>query len=180
MNILVLNAGSSSLKYRLFQMANSPSLTEPEEVLAGGKIECIGERHARLSSSHGAPDRSHSENVSEMSTAEAVVEVLRQLSLPIGDGHERPTIDAVGHRIVHGGPRFHEPVLLDDAVIQEIRTLTALAPLHNSAGLEGIESIRTALPHARNVAVFDTAFHHNLPEVAAHYFPAGPPPFPKP
>lgn len=169
MNILVLNAGSSSLKFRLFQMANSPSLSEPEEVLAGGRIECIGEPHARLTISHGAPDMSHSEKVSVTSAAEAVVEILRRLSVPTDDGHQLPAIDVVGHRIVHGGARFHEPVLLEDEVIREIRALTELAPLHNSAGLAGIESIRNALPHARNVAVFDTAFHHNLPEVAARY-----------
>lgn len=169
MNILVLNAGSSSLKYRHFQMANSPSHSGPEEILAGGKIECIGEPHARLTISHGAIDISTTEPVSVKSTAEAVAEVLRRLSIPTDHGHQPPGIDVVGHRIVHGGARFHEPVLLDDEVIREIRALTELAPLHNSAGLAGIDSIRRAIPHVRNVAVFDTAFHHNLPEVAARY-----------
>ena len=78
-------------------------------------------------------------------------------------------IDAVGHRIVHGGARFYEPTRIDAAVLNEIHALTALAPLHNPSGLAGIEAVKQALPDVPNVAVFDTAFHHRLPEVAARY-----------
>ena len=146
MNILVLNTGSSSLKFRLFRMDRLHSLAEPEEVLAGGQVERIGK-----------------------SVSGAVQEVLRLLTKPLGDGQTPITIDAVGHRIVHGGARFFEPVRIDDGVLNEIRALTELAPLHNPSGIAGIEAVKHTLPHVPNVAVFDTAFHHNLPAVAARY-----------
>jgi acetate kinase len=121
--ILALNAGSSTLKYRLV----------PGE---GGIVEGVP---------HGA----------------AVEQVLERLS-----GKE---IDAVGHRVVHGGTRFAAPVLVDDAVLKAIQDLTPLAPLHNPAGLAGIEAARRALPGVPQVAVFDTAFHATLPPAAATY-----------
>jgi len=79
------------------------------------------------------------------------------------------SLSAVGHRIVHGGPRFTRPTLIDDAVLQAIRDLVPLAPLHNPAGIEGIEAARAALPDLPQVAVFDTAFHYTLPDPAATY-----------
>jgi acetate kinase len=77
--------------------------------------------------------------------------------------------DAIGHRVVHGGPRFEEPALVDDAVVAEIERLTALAPLHNTPALEGIRRAREALPGVPQVAVFDTAFHRTIPPAAATY-----------
>jgi acetate kinase len=82
---------------------------------------------------------------------------------------DRSNLRAVGHRIVHGGPRFTRPTLVDDAVLQAIRDLVPLAPLHNPAGIAGIEAAREALPDLPQVAVFDTAFHYTLPDPAAMY-----------
>ena len=84
-------------------------------------------------------------------------------------GVDRSVITAVGHRIVHGGPRFTRPTLVDDAVLAAIRDLVPLAPLHNPAGIAGIEAARAALPDRPQVAVFDTAFHYTLPDAAATY-----------
>jgi acetate kinase len=134
-DILVLNAGSSTLKYRLLRDGTA---------LDGGLVERIGEPDGT------APDH-----------ASAVDRVLERL--------QDKEISAVGHRIVHGGARFVAPVLIDDAVLAELRELSALAPLHNPPGTAGIEAARRALPGVPQVAVFDTAFHATLPEAAAAY-----------
>jgi acetate kinase len=85
------------------------------------------------------------------------------------DSVKTAEVTAVGHRIVHGGPRFTAPTLVDDAVLAEIRDLVPLAPLHNPAGIAGIEASRVAFPGRPQVAVFDTAFHHRIPDHAAAY-----------
>jgi acetate kinase len=133
--VLVLNCGSSSVKYRLY---------DDQTVRDKGKIERVGEP--------GGGPADHET---------AVRDVLSGLNL---DG-----LTAVGHRVVHGGRRFAEPVLIDDAVLAAIRDLVPLAPLHNPANLAGIEVARESLPGVPQVAVFDTAFHHTLPEAAATY-----------
>jgi len=134
-DILVLNAGSSTLKYRLLR---------GDTTLAGGLVERIGEP--------GGDTSDH---------ASAVERVLDRLHGKL--------ISAVGHRIVHGGARFVAPVLVDDAVLRELRGLSALAPLHNPPGTAGVEGAGRALPGVPQVAVFDTAFHATLPEAAATY-----------
>jgi acetate kinase len=133
--ILVVNAGSSSLKYRLYQDA---------DVLAGGTVERIGEP--------GGGPADH---------AAALDGVLAGLDLT--------GLAAVGHRVVHGGVRFTEPVLIDDEVVAGITALVPLAPLHNPPNLTGIEVARRLLPGVPQVAVFDTAFHRTLPAEAASY-----------
>jgi acetate kinase len=141
--VLVLNAGSSSLKYQLVR-------PESGEVRAGGVVERIGES--------GSDVADHSAALSEMT------ERLR------GDGVDLDEVPlrAVGHRVVHGGPDFSEPVVIDDAVLERIRQLSALAPLHNPAAVIGIEAARRHydVPH---VAVFDTAFFSSLPAAASTY-----------
>ena len=169
MNILVLNAGSSSLKFRLFRMDSQSPSSNSETVFAGGKIERIGESDAQLTLFHGANGSSQSQRIGAESVSEAVDEIVRLLAKPSSDSQLQIPIDAVGHRIVHGGARFSEPVRIDDAALKEIHELTELAPLHNPSGLAGIATIRNALPGIPNVAVFDTAFHHDLPAVAALY-----------
>lgn len=170
MNILVLNAGSSSLKFRLFRISALRSLAEPEEVLAGGQVERIGKPNAQMTLFQGAPGATPQQrSIGAESVTEAAQEILHSFTQPPATGRPAITIDAVGHRIVHGGSRFFEPVLIDAAVLADIHTLTELAPLHNPSGLAGIEAVRHMLPHVPNVAVFDTAFHHNLPDVAARY-----------
>ena len=169
MNILVLNAGSSSLKFRLFRMEALRSLAESEEVLASGQVERIGKADADLTFQQGAEGAEQVRSIGAESVSEAAQEVLTELLRPARAGQQAVTIDAVGHRIVHGGARFYEPTRIDAAVLKEIHALTELAPLHNPSGLAGIEAAQQALPDVPNVAVFDTAFHHRLPEVAARY-----------
>ncbi|MFI6822031.1 acetate/propionate family kinase [Micromonospora sp. NPDC050187] len=133
--VLVLNCGSSSVKYRLY---------DGDTVRDRGTVERIGEP--------GGGPADHSG---------AVREILAGLDLT--------GLVAVGHRVVHGGQRFTEPVRIDDGVLAAIRDLFPLAPLHNPANLAGIEVTRDLLPDTPQVAVFDTAFHHTLPEAAATY-----------
>src|SRR5699024_5528561 len=87
----------------------------------------------------------------------------------LGVGPQDLDISAVGHRVVHGGSHFSEPVLITDKVVDEIRGLVPLAPLHNPANIDGIENARALLPEVEHVAVFDTAFFHGLPEYASRY-----------
>ncbi|RKN39952.1 acetate/propionate family kinase [Micromonospora endolithica] len=133
--VLVLNCGSSSVKWRLY---------DGDDVMDKGTVERIGEA--------GGGPADH---------ATAVREVIGKVDLT--------GLTAVGHRVVHGGQEFGEPVLVDDAVLAAIRDLAPLAPLHNPANLAGIEVARQALPDVPQVAVFDTAFHTTLPEAAATY-----------
>ncbi|WFE31941.1 acetate kinase [Micromonospora sp. WMMD975] len=133
--ILVLNSGSSSVKYRLY---------DGDQVLDKGTVERIGEP--------GGGPADHEA---------AVRDILDRLDL---DG-----LAGVGHRVVHGGRRFSSPVRIDDAVVTAIEELVPLAPLHNPVNLAGIRVAREALPDTPQVAVFDTAFHHTLPEAAATY-----------
>lgn len=140
--ILVLNSGSSSLKYRLY--ADISPVVGEGTVLAGGVVQRIGEADA------GPPDH-----------AAALRQVLADLDLS--------GLTGVGHRVVHGGVRFAEPTLIDDRVVNEITELIPLAPLHNPPNLTGILVARQLLPDVPQVAVFDTAFHRTLPEAAARY-----------
>ncbi|WP_435588354.1 acetate/propionate family kinase [Micromonospora chalcea] len=133
--ILVLNSGSSSVKYRLY---------DGDDVLDKGTVERIGEPG-------GGPADHES----------AVREIIGRLDLT--------GLAGVGHRVVHGGRKFSEPVRIDDVVVAAIEDLVPLAPLHNPANLAGIRVAREALPDVPQVAVFDTAFHHTLPEAAATY-----------
>ena len=121
-------------------------LSEPENVLTGGQVERIGQLAGGT-----------------QTLSEAAEEVLRHLS------EQDIRIDAVGHRVVHGGERFTEPVRVDATVLEGIRALTELAPLHNPGGVAGIEAVQRTSPNIQNVAVFDTSFHHNMPAVAALY-----------
>lgn len=133
MNVLVINCGSSSVKYQVIDMAS-------KNVLQKGKVERIGE------------SKSHKE---------AIAELLKELS-----EHQ---IEAVGHRVVHGGETFHDATLIDDEVIAAIEKCVPLAPLHNPANLEGIRAAREALPKLKHVAVFDTAFHVRMPRRSKTY-----------
>lgn len=138
--VFVLNAGSSSIKYTVLELAEGGG----HSVLAEGAVERIAVPGS------GVPDH-----------ATALATVLAA----IGD----TPIDAVGHRIVHGGELFTEATLIDDEVEAAIEDLIALAPLHNPAGLAGIRAARAALPEVPQVAVFDTAFHATIPAEAATY-----------
>jgi acetate kinase len=164
MKILVLNSGSSSIKYQLFDM-------HTRTVLASGIIEQIGERQSRLTHQ----TRSAQGNMVEIIKTAAVADHLAGFQL-IGDvlkdsGALRDTgeLSGIGHRIVHGGEAFKAPTLINKAVIDTIRQLSPLAPLHNPANLLGVEVAMQRAPQVPHVAVFDTAFHQSLPEPAYRY-----------
>jgi len=142
--VLVLNSGSSSLKYQLIE-------PDSGESLADGTVEQIGEPSSPVTD-HGAALR-------------VAFEKLRDDGIDLN----ACGLVAVGHRVVHGGPVFYQPTVIDDKVVAELKGLSMLAPLHNPPAMQGIEVARKMLPKVPHVAVFDTAFFHNLPAAAATY-----------
>jgi acetate kinase len=141
MRVLVLNAGSSSLKFDLFETGAAEIAANQDKLLGHGSID-------RVSSMH-----------------DAFARALEQFSPSLNEGRA----DAVGHRVVHGGDTFHDAVLIDESVERRIEELGAVAPLHNPHNLEGIRAARAHFPNTKQVAVFDTAFHHTLPPKAYVY-----------
>ncbi len=162
MNVLVINCGSSSLKYQLINADN-------EEVLAKGLCERIGIDGGMHTYQPAGRDRIKS-NVDMPSHTKAVQLVLDALTDPEnGVIKDLSEIDAVGHRIVHGGEKFSKSVVIDDEVLKEIEACNDLAPLHNPANLIGVNSCRQLMPNVPMVAVFDTAFHQTMPPKAYLY-----------
>ncbi len=161
MKIFVVNCGSSSIKYQLFDMAD-------ESVLAGGLLERVGTGDAVLE--HRAGDSEYEIEVSAPDHRTGVGIILNILADPdrgvLGDVSE---IDGVGHRVVHGGESLTASTLIDDDVLAAISANVPLAPLHNPANLAGIEGAMSAMPDAPHVAVFDTAFLATLPPEAYRY-----------
>jgi acetate kinase len=158
--ILVINSGSSSIKYKCFEM---PART----LLASGLCEKIGEPNGRLT--HRVAER---ESITERAFPDHAVALEEVLALLTGDGGvlERPDeIGGVGHRLVHGGEAFSQSVLVDDAVMASVRENIPLAPLHNPPNLLGLEIGRRLLPGVPQVGVFDTAFHQHMPPAAYLY-----------
>jgi acetate kinase len=157
-HVLVVNAGSSSLKYQLIDASSGATV-------AVGLVSEIGgaSRHR-----HETPGQQHEAGLDCPDHAAAFAAARAALA-----EHGPPVDDddlvAVGHRVVHGGSRFTEPVVVDDDVIAALRTLSPLAPLHNPANLEGIVRAQAAFPGIPHVAVFDTAFHRTLPPAAYTY-----------
>lgn len=141
MRVLVINSGSSSLKYQVRD-------TESNEIAATGLIERIGEGTGGPAN-HG--------------------EAMDQVAAALEAGLAEKPLDAVGHRVVHGGERFSEPVLINNEITRAIERLNPLAPLHNPANVLGIRAITAKWPDMPQVAVFDTAFHRTLPEHAWRY-----------
>jgi acetate kinase len=158
---MVLNSGSSSIKYQLFDMNGG-------EALASGIVERIGETRSRLRHQGGKGDEEIVRSISApdhragFQQIAAVLSESRSLDGPDG-------LHGIGHRVVHGGEVFKEPTLIDDAVLAAIREQIPLAPLHNPANIIGIEVARARMPDVPQVAVFDTAFHQTLPPRAYHY-----------
>ncbi|MGI6152773.1 MAG: acetate/propionate family kinase [Christensenellaceae bacterium] len=155
-NILIINAGSSSLKYQLVDM-------ETENVLAKGLVERIGIDHSTIKHKPSGKENVQIEMpiIDHKEAMEAVVDALTHKTH--GVVKDLSTIVAVGHRVVHGGEEFSDSVLIDDGVINAIKNNIELAPLHNPANLMGIEACRILMPNVPNVAVFDTAFHSKMP-----------------
>ncbi|MEW9698932.1 acetate kinase [Paenibacillus sp. SI8] len=162
MNILVINAGSSSLKYQLFNM-------QDVSVLAKGKVERIGMETAILT--HEPTNKAEVTEVSEiLEHTSAIRKVLDKLvHREHGVLSSVQEIDAVGHRVVHGGESFKSSVIVDDAVKREIKRLFDLAPLHNPAHMLGIAAVEANMPDVPQVVVFDTAFHQSMPAQAYLY-----------
>lgn len=163
MKILVLNCGSSSVKYKLID-------TDTDKTLAEGGVEKIGlpDAFIKFRKSDG------SKETRQLGLADhkgAVAAILNLLTDP-ADGciKSYDEIDAVGHRVVHGAEKFNKSVLINDEVLQQIKDCYDLAPLHNPANVTGIEAVSSILPNAPQVAVFDTAFHQTM-KPAAYMYP---------
>ncbi|MEE9442684.1 MAG: acetate kinase [candidate division Zixibacteria bacterium] len=162
MMILVLNCGSSSVKYQLIDM-------EKELALAKGSVERIGMSASVLTHiPHDRPQRKISREILDHIQAIDQV-IIMLLSEKYGVISDKSEINAVGHRVVHGGERFTEPVLVTRDLMGEIRNLIELAPLHNPHNIRGINAAKKNLPDIPQVAVFDTAFHHRIPPHAHIY-----------
>lgn len=156
MKILVLNCGSSSLKYQLINM-------ETNEVLASGKYERIGEKEAFIT--HKAKGQKKQIENPAYNHTEAIEFALKQLTNPEYKVIENlDEIHAVGHRLVHGGEKIAESVVINQEVIDVLKECTDLAPLHNPACILGIEACQNVMPNKPMVGVFDTAFHQTIPE----------------
>lgn len=164
MKILVINSGSSSIKYRLFDMST-------KTVLASGLVEQIGEEQSRLTHQ----TRNARGNMDEIVKTDTIVEHREGFELlgaalsESGALKDTKELFGIGHRVVHGGEEFRKPTLINQKVIDTIRRLSPLAPLHNPANLLGIEVARQSAPDVPQVAVFDTAFHQSLPEYSYQY-----------
>ena len=159
MNVLVINAGSSSLKYQLFDM-------DSKEVLAKGLCERIG-IDGRLTHTNPKKEDKYKADVPMKDHADAIRAVIDILiDKEWGVIESMSEIDAVGHRVVHGGEYFADSVLIDDSVIEAIDACIPLAPLHNTPNLIGIDACKNVMgENVPQVAVFDTAFHQTMPPV---------------
>ena len=156
MKILVLNSGSSSLKYQLIDMTN-------EEVIAKGNFERIGQGNSFLT--HKVGEEKHLIECPVENHEAAIKVVLEQFTHPeYGVIKDLKEIDAVGHRLVHGGEKFASSVVITDDVIEKVKECIPLAPLHNPAGILGIEACKRLTPGVPMVGVFDTAFHQTMPK----------------
>ena len=162
MKVLVINAGSSSIKYQLFDMTN-------ESVLASGLVERIGMDSSILT--HKPTGKEEVVEVKEILDHVAGVKRVIELLTSETSGviKSMDEVDAVGHRIVHGGETFKNSVLVTDEVKQEIKRLYSLAPLHNPAHMMGILGVEANLPNVPQVVVFDTAFHQTMPKSSFMY-----------
>ncbi|WP_333589714.1 acetate kinase [Ligilactobacillus acidipiscis] len=155
MEILAVNSGSSSFKFKLFVMPE-------EKVIASGQIERIGQMGSIVTIKHH--DGEKYERKDNIKNHKEAVQELMDLLLELRIIKDYSEIDGVGHRVVAGGEYFDHSVIVDDNVIAKIHEIAEMAPLHNPANLVGIEAFKKILPQATSVVVFDTAFHQTIPE----------------
>ena len=156
MKVLVLNSGSSSLKYQVIDM-------ETEKTLVKGNFERIGQPKSFVT--HKVNGQKHIFEREARNHEEAIEFVLDRLTNEhYGVLKSLDELAGIGHRVVHGGEKFSSPVLINDDVIEEIRKCSDLAPLHNPAAVLGMEACKKVVPNMKMVAVFDTAFHQTLPK----------------
>lgn len=161
--VLVINSGSSSIKYQLFDMTDN-------KVLASGVVERIGETESvhthTVHDDTGAVDTVHQRAAADHREGLSHIgKVLRET----GTLAEISELFAIGHRVVHGGESFREPAIINETVLDQIRNMVPLAPLHNPANIIGIEVAMQQAPAVTQVAVFDTAFHQSIPAHAYRY-----------
>lgn len=159
MKILVINSGSSSIKYTVINLADQSRLLT-------GLIERIGESESlhRYSLTDSNRQQDNQPIANHQQALQRLFATLSSTEVVGNDG-----LFCIGHRVVHGGEKFKQPTLITDTVLAEIANISPLAPLHNPANLLGIEEARRQMPDTPQVAVFDTAFHHTLPDYAYHY-----------
>lgn len=162
MNVLVVNAGSSSLKYQLFD-------TSTNSVKAKGICERIG-IDGRIEHRKGEDGEKHKKDIPMPTHADATKIVIDYLTDPeLGVISDMSEIEAVGHRVVHGGPYFFQSCLVTDEVIEKLKLCHSFAPLHTPAHLMGLDGCRAIMPDTPQVLVFDTAFHQSMPAKAYTY-----------
>jgi acetate kinase len=152
--IIAINAGSSSLKFQLFEM---PS----EEVITKGIVERIGIKDSIFTISVNGEKI---KEVTDIPNHEVAVKILLDKLTTLGIIQSLDEIEGVGHRVVHGGEEFNDSVVITEEVLNKIEELSELAPLHNPANITGIRAFQRVLPNVPAVAVFDTAFHQTMPE----------------
>lgn len=162
MKVLVLNCGSSSIKYQMFDMSRT-------KVIAKGVVEKIGIKGSQIkhTKEDGQVVLFKGDIIDHQSGIEYVLGVLK--SEKHGCIKDLGEINAVGHRVVHGAEKFKDSVLIDDNVIEQLEACVDLAPLHNPSNLKGIYAMKSILPDVPQVAVFDTAFHQTMPDYAYNY-----------
>jgi acetate kinase len=162
LKILVLNCGSSSVKYQFID-------SDTKQALAKGQVERIGMTGAILT--HTRADGDHAKLVGEIADHQLAIEYILAILLSPNHGviGNRSEIDAVGHRVVHGGEDFKDSVIITPDVMEKIEECIELAPLHNPHNIRGIKACQSQLPSIPQVAVFDTAFHSNMPPHAYIY-----------
>ncbi len=164
MHVLVINSGSSSIKFHLYDM-------EQENLLVSGKLESIGEsigHSVYLDYKTNGEIIEHKEDSAIVDHTTGLKHVFAFLQQRFSMGTMKP-LQAIGHRVVHGGETFQTPTLINADVMTSIREMIPLAPLHNPANLAGIEAAQHLFPHLPQVAIFDTAFFRSLPPYAYHY-----------
>ena len=162
MKILVLNCGSSSVKYKLID-------TDAEKTLAEGGVEKIGlpDGFLKFKRPDGSKEIKELGHIDHRQAVQAILDILTDSKE--GCIKSFSEIDAVGHRVVHGGEKFNKSVLITDEVIQQVKDCYPLAPLHNPANITGIEAITSLMPGVPQVGVFDTAFHQTMPAKSYMY-----------
>ncbi|MDQ0208119.1 acetate kinase [Alkalicoccobacillus murimartini] len=157
--IIAINAGSSSLKFQLLTMPE-------EEIVTKGLVERIGLEDAIFQIS---VDGTKNETITDIPNHEVAVKLLLDKLTGLGIIDSLDDIDAIGHRVVHGGELFNDSVLITDEVLAGVESVSELAPLHNPANIVGIKAFKEILPNVPAVAVFDTAFHQTMPEESFLY-----------
>jgi acetate kinase len=162
MKILVLNCGSSSIKYKLYDMSD-------DSVVAAGGIERIGmaDSFIKIRQEDGSKKKIDVDIPEHTAGVKYILSVLTDKEHGVLKSLEE--LDAVGHRMVHGGEKFNKSVLLDKKVLEEFEECNDLAPLHNPANLKGVMAVKAILPNIPQVGVFDTAFHQTMPDYAYLY-----------